>query len=161
MEGRLFLLGRNGYYNKLYENLYQLVKGNFFFLLTHKKLNSDDSLECNSDILDNLINKGDQKLLKMFKDEKKIIFLNEENSFDEMGKKKVFLLDLFYKKFVTDLNRDQENFLQVDNMSYINSQIRQFTNDDYVLIDQLIVKLKNKTLKENGKMKEFLKCFVL
>lgn len=159
MEGRLFLVGRNGYYNKLYENLYQLVKGNFIFLLTHKKLDADDTLESNSEILNNLINKGDQKLLQNFKDENKIIFINDDKCMEDLEMRKKYFLDMFYKKFVVNTDMDK-NSLSL-NTFYINSQTRQLTNDDYSLIDQLIIKLKNKTLKENGKMKEFLKCFVL
>ncbi len=170
MEGRLFLVGRNGFYNKLYEELYKLVKGNFFFLLAYKKLDSDDSLDSHSEVLDNLINKGDQQLLQIFKDENKILFVNDEKTIEDLEKMKNYFLSLFYRKFTVNPNEDddQEKQYMVDNekssplnTNFINSQIRQFTNDEYVMIDQLILKLKNKVLKDNVKSREFLKCSVL
>jgi len=170
MEGRLFLVGRNGFYNKLYEELYQLVKGNFFFLLNYKKLNSDNSLDEQTEVLNNLITKGDQEQLQIFKEENKIIFIDDEKTFEDLEKFKMYFLNLFYRKFTInskDTNdneaenaRESEKILS-KNTNFINSQHRQFTNDEYLLIDQLIIKLKNKILKENGKSKEFLRCSVL
>ncbi len=170
MEGRLFLVGRNGFYNKLYDELYQLVKGNFFFLLNYKKLNSDDSLDGQTEIISNLITKGDQQQLQNFKEENKIIFINDEKTLEDLDNIKMYFLNLFYRKFTInskDTNDNETEHVEETeknsplNTNFINSQHRQFTNEEYILIDQLIIKLKNKILKENGKSKEFLRCSVL
>ena len=165
MEGRVFLVGRNGYYNKLYEELYNVVKGNFIFLLSFKKIDLDDSPESNTEILDNLITKGDQQLLEIFREENKIIFINDSNISQEIYDNKLYFFNLFFKKFV----KSQENPSDVDarkislpiNSNFLNNQTRQFTNEDFFAIDQFIIMLKNKILIDNGNSREFFKCFIL
>ena len=165
MEGRVFLVGRNGYYNKLYEELYNLVKGNFIFLLSYKKLDVDDLHESNSEILDNLITKGDQQLLEIFREENKINFINDSNLSEDIYKKKLYFFNLFYKKFVINQeNTSDEEVRKISlptNTNFLNNQTRHFTNEEFFAIDQLIIILKNKILIDNGKSREFFKCFIL
>lgn len=74
IEGRTFLLGRNGYYNKLYEILPSVVKTRFFFILIFKQATKEEM----ANYIEDLVQKGDQHELKQFKKEGKIICVNEE-----------------------------------------------------------------------------------
>lgn len=78
-EGRLFLLGRNGYYNKLIEDLFPklcnikiIIDGKVAIILVNN-FNTDAD-----EIIDKLILKGDQKSLQLFQNENKFFFINDD-----------------------------------------------------------------------------------
>ncbi len=73
MEGRPFILGRNGFYNKTIEilkkkNIYQI-----YFILLFKNETEEEM----KNSIENLMKKGDQKELEYFMDNNQIIYLNE------------------------------------------------------------------------------------
>ncbi len=78
-EGRLFLLGRNGFYNKLIEDLfpklcikYIIIDGRVAIVLINN-FNTDTD-----DIIDKLVLKGDQKSLQLFQNEHKFFLINDD-----------------------------------------------------------------------------------
>ena len=80
-EGRLFLLGRNGYYNKLIEDIYPKLRMNVNYLDGKISFVLISSNENDRKLVENLTEKGDQKGLKIFENSNKFIIMNE-NEFE-------------------------------------------------------------------------------
>jgi hypothetical protein len=117
IEGRTFLLGRNGFYNKLKEKLYKKCFGRVYFCLIFKFQSDEEKFQA----LDELIIKGDQNELLEFKDENKILFFNEEDFEEELLKCEVFKLSNLYRNFTRmseirdnkrELNKEEKNFVE-------------------------------------------------
>lgn len=92
MEGRAFILGRNGFYNKIIE----ILKKNNIFQIYFVFLFKNESEEEMKNCLENLIKKGDQKDLEYFMDNNHIIYINE-NIFHDKEKKEKLLFYLSHK----------------------------------------------------------------
>lgn len=73
MEGRAFILGRNGFYNRLIEILKKNFNYQIYFVLLFKNETEDEM----KSIIDNLIHKGDQKELEFFSQNNLIIYIND------------------------------------------------------------------------------------
>jgi hypothetical protein len=86
IEGRTFLLGRNGFYNKFTEELFHKCCGRMYFCLIFTCQNDEEKRQA----LDDLINKGDQNELLQFKNENKILFFNEETFEEDFLEHEVF-----------------------------------------------------------------------
>ena len=110
-EGRIFLLGRNGFYNKIYHQLNEnFANVKIFFFLLYKnilsddkenenKLHFDENFQFQKESIDNLINKGDQKDLEKFKNENKIICLDDDDFQADLLRRKEMFENIIFKKF--------------------------------------------------------------
>lgn len=155
VEGRLFLLGRNGFYNKVCEQMNS--KSNIYFILLYKniynyKCNLEDynnievSLPCQfqSESIDNLINKGDQIELQRYKDQNKIICLDDEMLEDDLNRRIIFFENLMYKKLITFTPyKDKKSSVMI-------------YSDEIDLLDEL-----SKRLKSNAESNSIFKCSIL
>lgn len=91
VEGRLFLLGKNGYYNALINNLNTKYHHNVYFVLVIKEIEDDNKEESFTQILNDLICKGGQEQLGYYREHNKILCVNDFNlEHDVQGIAKVF-----------------------------------------------------------------------
>ena len=79
VEGRLFLLGKNGYYNTLINNLNTKYHHNVYFVLVIKEIEDDNKEESFTQILNDLICKGGQERLGYYREHNKILCVNDFN----------------------------------------------------------------------------------
>jgi hypothetical protein len=117
-------------------------------------------------IIDNLINKGDQKSLQIFKDENKIVFIDDEASEEDINNYNFYFLELFYRRFCYQneeiLSRRNSNVSgNIDNNKnhfnpWHNSTVN-ILNEEQILIEQLIEKISNCDFDSKNKFK----CFML
>ena len=154
VEGRLFLLGRNGFYNKVCDQM--LNKTNIFFILLYKSiyvehieddLNSYDQClpsQFQKESINNLINKGDQKDLKIYTDQNKIICLDEEKLENDIKRRKKYFEYLFFKKFIILNTNDNKEFPAVA------------SNEEADLFEEL-----NKKINSKIDANSMFKCFIL
>ena len=106
IEGRVFLLGKNGYYNKVIEVLNLKYTNNIYFILLVKEYNEDE----NKKMILELINNGDEKELKPFYENNKIIFLDNYDLNNDINKKEKLFLNLFediYYNIKSNLNNNK------------------------------------------------------
>ena len=106
IEGRVFLLGKNGYYNKVIEVLNLKYTNNIYFILLVKEHNENE----NKKMILELINNGDEKELKPFYENNKIIFLDNYDLNNDINKKEKLFLNLFediYYNIKSNLNNNK------------------------------------------------------
>ena len=106
IEGRVFLLGKNGYYNKVIEVLNLKYTNNIYFILLVKEHNENE----NKKMILELINNGDEKELKPFYENNKIIFLDNYDLSNDINKKEKLFLNLFediYYNIKSNLNNNK------------------------------------------------------
>lgn len=98
MEGRAFILGRNGFYNKAVEILKKYNIHQIYFVFLFK---NETEEEMKNSLL-NLIKKGDQKDLDSYMTNNQIIYINESYLENKEKKDKLlfFLSNSIYKSFV-------------------------------------------------------------
>jgi hypothetical protein len=107
IEGRTFLMGRNGFYNKIYE-MFSKRKNSFFFILIFKQLNRDEM----HSYIQELIQKGDQSELKMLYENEQIICVEEDNIEEDLIQLKDKLDVLLFKKFLL-FNYTNKDYLKL------------------------------------------------
>jgi hypothetical protein len=84
MEGRIFLLGKNGYFNSVEECLLKKNNSNLFFILVSNEINDDE----NNKIIEELIFEGGEERLEKYYKKDKIIFLDNYNIENDIKNKK-------------------------------------------------------------------------
>ena len=126
IEGRIFLLGKNGFYNKIIEKLKSKINGNIFFIFIVK----DDNNENNNEMIENLIYKGDEKDLEFYYKNNKIIFLNNYEIRENLNNNENFFNDLFENCYVYD-NNDNDN----NNENYFEEDILLYNKDKKIIDD--------------------------
>ena len=72
MEGRIFLLGKNGYFNNLEKTLKLKQNSNIYFILVSNEINEN----INNNTIEELIKEGGEKELEKYYKNKRIIFLD-------------------------------------------------------------------------------------
>ena len=95
IEGRVFLLGNNGYYNKIIEVLNLKYTNNIFFILLVKEYNEIE----NNKMIQELIINGGEKELKSFYDKNKIMFLDNYDLENNIKKNEHLFINLFEDLF--------------------------------------------------------------
>ena len=139
MEGRIFLLGKNGYFNEVENCLIKKQNSNIFFILISNENNDTE----NKKIVEELIYKGGEERLEKYYKNDRIIFLDNYELKEDINKKKVW--------FINKIKEIYEN----DNKEYINNGYYMKTERNiYVAdkrkIDNLIEYLNNKDRKNNS-----------
>jgi len=160
-EGRLFLLGRNGYYNKLVEDLYPKLYGRLSFVLINNQNTEND------EIMEKLVMKADQGSLKIFQNENKFFFVTEEIMKNlTLGHEiSSFILQFCFQQF----SCIEKNCYLVERMTYVSNKCNADSEDKYLIRTEgpqatSEVNSKIKSLVdnvENGKTGSKLLCFML
>ena len=118
IEGRIFLLGKNGYYNNVIETLKKRFTNNIFFILL---VNEKDSLK-NKKMIEDLIEKGCEEELKTFYNYNRIIFINNYNYKQEILNLRNFWIDLIHNNY-SIISKFNGFFESQSTDAYINDKI--------------------------------------
>ena len=89
MEGRIFLLGQNGYFNAVESCLIKKQNSNLFFILVSNEINDVK----NNQIIEELIYEGGEERLQNYYKNDRIIFLDNYNLKGDITKKKEWFLN--------------------------------------------------------------------
>jgi len=113
MEGRAFILGRNGFYNKAIDILKKNDCYQVYFVFIFKNETEEEMKTC----LDNLIQKGDQKELEYYMNNNQIIYINESYLGNKEKNEKLlfFLSNSLFMNFIC--LKSFENIKLLDNGS--------------------------------------------
>jgi hypothetical protein len=137
MEGRIFLLGKNGYYNDVENVFIKKQNSNLYFILISNEV---DNVE-NNKIIEELIYEGGQDKLEKYYQNDRIIFLDNYNLKDDIIKKKDWFVKKIKQIYGGD-NSDQKKY-------YMNNEKTIYIMDKRK-IDYMIEYLNNKEKKGHG-----------
>lgn len=139
MEGRIFLLGKNGYFNAVENCLTQKQNLNLFFILISNEINDDE----NNKIIEELIFEGGEERLEKYYKKDKIIFLDNYNLENDIKNKKEW--------FITKIKQIYENGNSNENKNrhYVKGEKIMNINDKRK-IDSMIEYLSNREKKGLG-----------
>lgn len=139
MEGRIFLLGKNGYFNAVENCLIKKENSNLFFILVSNEVDDNE----NKKIIEELIYQGEEERLEKYYKNDRIIFL------DNFQIKK----DINYKKewFVNKIKQiyGNDNYENNKNSYYIECEKNIYVTDKRK-IDNMIEYLNNKDKRHSG-----------
>ena len=138
MEGRIFLLGKNGYFNAVENCLTQKQNLNLFFILVSNEIDDDE----NNKIIEELIFEGGEERLEKYYKKDKIIFLDNYNIENDIKNKKEWFISKIKKIYE---NGNSEN----KNRHYIKGE-KIMNISDKRKIDSMIDYLNNREKKGLG-----------
>ena len=139
MEGRIFLLGKNGYFNSVENCLLKKQNSNLFFIL----ISSEVDKRKNNKIIEELIKKGGEEELEKYYINDRIIFLDSYEIKEDMEKNKEWFLNKINGIFGNnnrDFNQDKY-YVKSDKNIYILDKRK---------IDGMIEYLYNRERKGHG-----------
>ena len=139
MEGRIFLLGKNGYFNSVENCLLKKQNSNLFFIL----ISSEVDKSKNNKIIEELIKKGGEEELEKYYINDRIIFLDSYEIKEDMEKNKEWFLNKINGIFGNnnrDFNQDKY-YVKSDKNVYILDKRK---------IDGMIEYLNNRESKGHG-----------
>ena len=139
MEGRIFLLGKNGYFNSVENCLLKKQNSNLFFIL----ISSEVDKSKNNKIIEELIKKGGEEELEKYYINDRIIFLDSYEIKEDMEKNKEWFLNKINGIFGNnnrDFNQDKY-YVKSDKNIYILDKRK---------IDGMIEYLYNRERKGHG-----------
>ena len=139
MEGRIFLLGNNGYFNAVENCLIKKQNSNLFFVLLSNEVDDNE----NKKIIEELIYKGWEERLEKYYKNDRIIFIDNY----EIKKKKKKKKDWFIDKIKEIYGNDNKEYI---NNGYYMKTERNIYVADKRKIDNLIEYLNNKDRKNNS-----------
>jgi hypothetical protein len=137
MEGRIFLLGKNGYYNDVENVFIKKQNSNLFFILISNEV---DNVE-NNKIIEELIYEGGQDKLEKYYQNDRIIFLDNYNLKDDIIKKKDWFVKKIKQIYGGDNITQKKYYINNDKNIYIMNKRK---------IDNMIEYLNNKEKKGHG-----------
>ncbi len=139
MEGRIFLLGKNGYFNSVENCLLKKQNSNLFFILVSNEVDKKE----NNKIIEELINKGGEEGLDKYYKNDRIIFLDNYEIKEDIEKNKDWFITKLNNIYGNN-NRDFNN-----NKYYMNCDKNLYISDKRK-IDGMIEFLNNKESKGHG-----------
>jgi len=137
MEGRIFLLGKNGYYNDVENVFIKKQNSNLYFILISNEV---DNVE-NNKIIEELIYEGGQDKLEKYYQNDRIIFLDNYNLKDDIIKKKEWFVKKIKQIYGGDNCGQKKYYINNDKTIYIMDKRK---------IDYMIEYLNNKEKKGHG-----------
>ena len=137
MEGRIFLLGKNGYYNDVENVFIKKQNSNLYFILISNEV---DNVE-NNKIIEELIYEGGQDKLEKYYQNDRIIFLDNYNLKDDIIKKKDWFVKKIKQIYGGDNNDQKKYYINNDKTIYLMDKRK---------IDYMIEYLNNKEKKGHG-----------
>ena len=139
MEGRIFLLGKNGYFNSVENCLLKKQNSNLYFILVSNEVDKKE----NNKIIEELINKGGEEGLDKYYKNDRIIFLDNYEIKEDIEKNKDWFITKLNNIYGNN-NRDFNN-----NKYYMNCDKNLYISDKRK-IDGMIEFLNNKESKGHG-----------
>ena len=139
MEGRIFLLGKNGYFNSVENCLLKKQNSNLFFIL----ISSEVDKSKNNKIIEEIIKKGGEEELEKYYINDRIIFLDSYEIKEDLEKNKEWFLNKINGIFGNnnrDFNQDKY-YVKSDKNIYILDKRK---------IDGMIEYLYNRERKGHG-----------
>jgi hypothetical protein len=139
MEGRIFLLGKNGYFNSVEECLLKKNNSNLFFILVSNEVDKKE----NNKIIEELINKGCEEGLEKYYKNDRILFLDNYEIKDDIEKNKDWFINIINNVFGNnnrDFNKDKY-YVKSDKNVYVLDKRK---------IDGMIEYLNNRENKGHG-----------
>ena len=139
MEGRIFLLGKNGYFNAVEECLLKKNNSNLFFILVSNEVDKNE----NNKIIEELIDKGGEEGLEKYYKNDRILFLDNYEIKDDIEKNKDWFINIINNVFGNsnrDFNKDKY---------YVKSDKNVYVLDKRI-IDGMIEYLNNRESKGHG-----------
>ncbi len=139
MEGRIFLLGKNGYFNAVEECLLKKNNSNLFFILVSNEVDKNE----NNKIIEELIDKGGEEGLEKYYKNDRILFLDNYEIKDDIEKNKDWFINIINNVFGNsnrDFNKDKY-YVKSDKNIYILDKRK---------IDGMIEYLYNRERKGHG-----------
>ena len=106
MEGRIFLLGKNGYFNSVENCLLKKQNSNLYFVLVSNEVDKKQ----NNKIIEELINKGGEEGLVKYYNNNRIIFLDNYEIKEDIEKNKDWFINILndiYGNNNRDFNKDK------------------------------------------------------
>ena len=140
MEGRIFLLGNNGYFNAVENCLIKKQNSNLFFILISNEIEDNK----NKNIIEELIYKGGEERLEKYYKNDRIIFIDNFEIKNDINKKKEWFIGKIKEIFGNE-NNDYNNI----NKYYIQSERNVYVVDKRK-IDNMIEYLSNKDNKRHS-----------
>ena len=139
MEGRIFLLGKNGYFNAVENCLTQKQNLNLFFILVSNEINDDE----NNKIIEELIFEGGEERLEKYYKKDKIVFLDNYNIENDIKNKKEWFISKIKKIYEGGNTSENKNrhYLKGEKIMNINDKRK---------IDSMIEYLNNREKKGLG-----------
>ena len=137
MEGRIFLLGKNGYYNDVENVFIKKQNSNLYFILISNEVDNAE----NNKIIEELIYEGGQDKLEKYYQNDRIIFLDNYNLKDDIIKKKDWFVKKIKQIYGGDYNDQKKYYINNDKTNYIMDKRK---------IDYMIEYLNNKEKKGHG-----------
>jgi len=139
MEGRIFLLGKNGYFNSVENCLTQKQNLNLFFILISNEINDDE----NNKIIEELIFEGGEERLEKYYKKDKIIFLDNYNLENDIKNKKEWFISKIKKIYENGNSNENKNrhYIKGEKIMNINDKRK---------IDSMIEYLSNREKKGLG-----------
>ena len=139
MEGRIFLLGKNGYFNAVEECLLKKNNSNLFFILVSNEVDKNE----NNKIIEELIGKGGEEGLEKYYKNDRILFLDNYEIKDDIEKNKDWFINIINNVFGNsnrDFNKDKY-YVKSDKNVYVLDKRK---------IDGMIEYLNNRESKGHG-----------
>ena len=139
MEGRIFLLGKNGYFNSVENFLLKKQNSNLFFILVSNEVDKNE----NNKIIEELISKGGEEELEKYYQNDRILFLDNYEINEDIEKNKDWFLNIvnnIYGNNNRDFNKDKY-YVKSDKNVYLLDKRK---------IDGMIEYLNNRESKGHG-----------
>ena len=117
MEGRIFLLGKNGYFNEVENCLIKKENSNLFFILITNEIDDKE----NTRVIEELIYQGGEEELEKYYKNDRIIFLDNYQIKEDLNRKRKWFKDKIYQIFGND-NQDfskDKYYIKYDRNLYV------------------------------------------
>ena len=134
MEGRIFLLGKNGYFNSVEDILLKKQNSNLYFILISNEMN----YVTNCKIIEELIKEGGEKELEKYYLNNRLIFIDGIETKNDLTKK----INWFNKIFKEVYEKNEE--YSFNNKKYYVERVEEMYLDDKKKVDNMIDHLNGK-----------------
>ena len=140
MEGRIFLLGKNGYFNAGEDCLIKKENSNLFFILVSNEIDDDE----NKKIIEELIYQGEEESMEKYYKNDRIIFLDNFQIKKDINNKKNWFINKIRQIYGNENNEYEYNYSK--NNYFIECEKNIYVTDKRK-IDNMIEYLNNKDKK--------------
>ena len=141
MEGRIFLLGNNGYFNGVENCLIKKQNSNLFFILISNEVDENE----NKKIIEELMYKGGEERLEAYYKNDRIIFLDNYEIQKDINDKKNWFINKIQDIYGNNKNLNDSN-INGEDKYYIKTERNLYVADKRK-IDNMIEYLNNKEKK--------------
>ena len=108
IEGRVFLLGKNGFYNHVNETLISKHNNNLWFILIVKETEENMKNNVCEKMIEELINKGEQEQLGYYYHNNRIIIINDFHFEKDFQNKQQLLKDIILSNYQISNTKDEK-----------------------------------------------------